>query len=257
MSLPNIFFAHANGFPASSYEYFFAQLAPYEVSAPEILGMNEKYPLKHRWHDLVPELIEELEKGHQEPVIGLGHSFGAVVMFLTAQQRPELFRQVIMMDPPIFDRKMRLAISITRKLGLAKRLVPIARNALRRRDHFRSREDAKNYWLSRTFFQSFHPQCFEDYLTHGLVQSDDGVKLRIPKETEAHIFTATPGLRLSGRVEVPSHWIIPSNGVLKPFGWREQQRKFAQTQFVFWEGNHMFPLEQPLETAEKILSLIQ
>lgn len=256
MALAPIVFVHANGFPASSYQYFFSQLAPYPVAGPEIIGLGA-YPLKQSWADWVPELVEYIEKHYQEPVVGLGHSMGAVITFMAAQQRPDLFQQVIMMDPPLFAHRMRFFISLVRRLGLAERLVPIARKALRRKDHFQNREEARAYWLQRRFFQRFHPQCFAEYLAHGLVENASGVTLRIPKAMEAKIFTTSPGLSFSTEMTVPNHYILAREGVLKPFGWTEQLDQFTQTEFVFWDGGHMFPLEQPEATAELIRSLIR
>lgn len=255
MAAAPIVFAHANGFPASCYQYFFAQFDDLSIQGPEIIGMGD-YPLRTNWGDWVPELVDYIEANYQEPVVGLGHSMGAVITFMAAQQRPDLFRQVIMLDPPIFKKRMRFMISAMRRVGMGERYVPIARQALKRKDQFPDLEAARTYWQKKKFFQRFHPQCFEDYLRFGVVENEQGVGLKIPKALEAKIFLTPPGLGFSTEIGVPNHYVIARKGVLRPFGWQEQLRLFTNTEFLFWEGGHMFPLEKPEEAAAFVRSLL-
>src|SRR5690606_15849945 len=42
----------------------------------------------------------------EQPVYGIGHSFGAVLTLLMAAQRPDLFDRLILLDPVLFSRSM-------------------------------------------------------------------------------------------------------------------------------------------------------
>ena len=102
MNLAPIHFAHANGFPAQSYQYFLEQLHPHPVSYVNVLGEGE-YRLRYPWDGwslFGKEIVEAIERQHDEPVIGLGHSLGGVAVFHAARMRPDLFRKVIILDPP-------------------------------------------------------------------------------------------------------------------------------------------------------------
>jgi alpha-beta hydrolase superfamily lysophospholipase len=46
------------------------------------------------WTKMVHALVDDIEN-RNEPVVGLGHSFGGAMMLCAASARPNLFRQVI------------------------------------------------------------------------------------------------------------------------------------------------------------------
>ena len=210
-------FSHANGFPARSYKHFFLFSPPYSVSYVPALGMGSQQ-VRFSWRPLAKELIEDIEVRHKEPVIGIGHSLGAVVTFWAAKHRPDLFRQVILMEPPLFGWKMRAMMGGMRVLRIQDQLVPIIRNARRRRDHFNSKEEALTYFQPKFLFRNFDPQCLKDYVEHGLTPypyAKRGYELTIPKETEARIFASSPVWIGSGKLSVPSHYLYATKGVLK------------------------------------------
>ena len=101
-SKPILYFAHANGFPADCYQVFFAPFAAqYEVKYLPVLAMNPEYPVTSTWDLLVEEVIADITaqaKGCK--VVGVGHSFGSLLLLMASYKRPELFEQVVLMDPP-------------------------------------------------------------------------------------------------------------------------------------------------------------
>ena len=66
-------------------------------------------------HNYSKELINSIERNYKEPIVGIGHSFGAAVTFLAAASRPDLFERVILLDPTIFSAKKRMAILLLKK----------------------------------------------------------------------------------------------------------------------------------------------
>ena len=44
--------------------------------------------------------------------------FGAVILAFAAEQRPDLFKGLIMMDPPVLSQKIRWAMAISQFFGL-------------------------------------------------------------------------------------------------------------------------------------------
>ncbi len=75
--------------------------------------------------------------------LALVHSLGAVLTFQAALKRPELFEQVIMIDPPLIMGKDAFALHVakTLKLKAVDKMSP-GFFVLRRRDHWESREQA-------------------------------------------------------------------------------------------------------------------
>lgn len=250
-------FSHATGFPAASYTYFFQQLAPHPVSSVPIFGQGT-HQAGNSWKDLLPQLIEDIERNHSEPVIGIGHSFGAALTFWAAKKRPDLFKKIILIDPPFMSRKRRLLIGLTSLLGITDKIVPIAKNAKKRRADFGDLAEARDYLKPKFLFRDFHPSCFEDYIQHGFVQADKGVTLKIPRDLEAKFFSTTPYILGSGKLSIPSYYLYPlKNGVLSGKALEQHKKRFVDTQFIpFEKGGHMFPMEFPHDTADFIKELI-
>ncbi|WNJ16616.1 alpha/beta hydrolase [Pontibacter sp. G13] len=253
MSFLPIHFSHANGFPADSYRYFLDQLAPHAVSAIPVTGSTISQPFRN-WTPLVDELIDHIRVTYQTPILGLGHSLGGVLMLKASQRAPELFRGVALMDPPLLGWEKRLAISLAVGLKLDHRMNSPIKLALNRVWQFEDRAQAASYWGEKAFFSQFHPQCFEDYLVHGLIEHPDGgLQLRINREREAHIFRTIPrGLGPSDLI-VPTSLFLPSRGVLTSKEIRRITDRFGFDHLGrVDESGHMFPLEKPIETAERL-----
>ncbi len=244
-----LFFAHANGFPARCYEPMFHLLDP-ALQVDFIPVMGDALARPKNWQVFADEAIEAIEARHSQPVLGVGHSLGGVAIFLATRKRPDLFSGVVMLDPPLFSWTRRWLVVPFQLAGLADRVVPPAIKALRRKEHFASREEARKYFAGKTFFKQFTPQALDAYVEHGLVNSPDGVVLRVPKLQEAAIFAAMTTRIGTTRMTVPAHYVIPEgHSVLPPGHVPELKKKFASWQWHQLPGNHMFPLEFPQETA--------
>ena len=74
-----LFFAHANGFPAEVYGEFFESLKNYDLQYIPILA-HGTYKLETSYDDVVPEIIDYIESNYKEPIWGIGHSFGASLL---------------------------------------------------------------------------------------------------------------------------------------------------------------------------------
>ena len=76
-------FAHANGFPASSYNKVFSSLEEdYQVIAVNKFGHTPRFPISQNWTNQVAELIEYVQDKSAEPVFAVGHSFGGVISYM-------------------------------------------------------------------------------------------------------------------------------------------------------------------------------
>jgi pimeloyl-ACP methyl ester carboxylesterase len=250
-----IHFSHANGFPAKSYQYLFDLLQPHPVTYINVLGA--KNPLSKSWDPYIEELIQDIESKHNQPVVGIGHSFGGALTLKVAMMRPDLFSRIIILDPPVFGRLKRNLIPIFHFLGITEKAIPIVKKAANRRAHFSDRREAFEYWKGKRFFQNFHPNCFQAYVDEGLKRSASGdLELTIPARQEVSIFKLPTRLRIKP-ITVPGHYVYATqNGVLDPNEIREHRRNFPNLEFIPWEGQHMFPLEEPAETAAMIKQLI-
>lgn len=255
-SLPVIQFSHANGMPAATYQPLFEALLPYPVGYVPYFGMGD-YPLTGGWQPMVDELIRAIEASGNAPVVGIGHSLGGVLTLFAAQQRPELFRQLIFLDPPMFGLRKRALLALVGLLKMKGKFIPPAKKTRNRREHFPSREEALAYFKQRAFFKAFDERALHLYVQHGLRPEGEAFTLTLARHREYEIFLHTPTWLGKTTFPVPTTFIhatqLPIHDA-NDIAWLK--RNFSKTTFIPFEGTHMFPLEQPARLAEMIKGIL-
>lgn len=261
---PLIHFAHANGVPSKVYAKLFDLLKDeYDVVYVSLLGPDKRYPIDNGWRGLTDQVIDSIvQQAEGRKVIGLGHSLGAVLTFQAAMQRPELFEQVIMLDPPLIVGKASFAMFLTKIFNpkMLDKITP-AGLSIKRRDHWDSREQAAELLRPKGFYKEFDAECFDAYIEHALADDSvqGGVSLTISKYDEVEVFRTNSDL----------YWLPMSKPTVKiqlvvgdasPF----LKQKFPQAiqkkfdiPFTVTSGGHMFPLEHPVEVVELVKQLIK
>ncbi len=255
-----IVFSHANGFPSSCYDFFFQQFVDYEIDSIPFSGKNLAN-ISIGWTELRDELISFIENKYQEPVIGLGHSMGAVFMLLAAEKKPELFKKIILMDPPIMGHGLRLSIQQKQKEGSVHDVLSVAQKAKIRKDIFPSMELVERVLRGKSLFQQFHPICFQDYLKGAFTILPNGkVALSFPKELEYTIFCTIPSFEKPISISVPVQYIFANSGEIfdsRLDGISELEALIPSATFTPFEGGHLFPFEKPKEVADLVITLIK
>jgi len=247
-------FAHANGFPGGSYNKLLNHFREkYEVSAINRLGHNPQYPVNNNWTNLADELISFLEKNSGYPVIGAGHSLGSLVTFIAAYKRPDLFKAIIMLDPPFVTGIWGLIFRLLKFTGAADRITP-ARQSSRRRSVWSDMREAEAYFLSKKLFSQFDPETLSDYMKSGTESCDDGLCLTYDVSTEVKIFQTMPDNigSYSRPLGIPGALIYgeTSHAIHIP-----TLKKFTALHgfnLCTSPGGHLFPLEKPDEAAAVI-----
>lgn len=245
---PVLVFAHANGVPSGAYRKYLAEFSGRYTLAPiPVLGLDQ-WPVGDNWSGLVDEL-EAFIAPLAKPVLGMGHSMGAVVMFMLASRRPQWFSNVVMLDPPLVNGWARHVFVLAHVLGQTDRITP-AGKSLHRRHHWPDAESVQQYFNGRGMFRHFDPECLQDYISSAVVKSDDGWNLLIPPLLEVEKFRQTPrNLNRFKRLPVPSLLVNGSctqDGFVTGAARHVRQHGMSHAQAP---GSHMFPLENPTDTA--------
>lgn len=266
---PVIHFAHANGMPSRVYTPIFELLEQqFTVVFIPVLGFDDEgrqaYPVDNHWKSITQQIVDSVQKAsdnHGVPVIGLGHSLGALSTLQAMYLAPELFVQSVLMDPPLIYGRANLMWHAAKLMSpkWVDKISPagISKN---RRDVWDSREQATELLRPKKFFKNFDPRTFEGYIQHGLRDTPEGqVTLTVPKEMEVAVFRTNPSL----------YWLKPNRQPKKPvtllIGSDSQfyQRKFPHKvkkrlsiPFKLHKGGHMFPLEYPESVAQLIVDTI-
>mgnify|MGYP001545593985 CR=1 FL=1 len=101
-----------------------------DVRGNGVSDLPDIHRVQH-WNIFADDLKTLIDQTMSPPIVGIGHSLGAVTTYMAAATYPRLFSAIILIDPPIFSGRMLWFIAVVYWLGLARR-IPLARPARRR-----------------------------------------------------------------------------------------------------------------------------
>ncbi|HZI13260.1 MAG TPA: alpha/beta hydrolase [Myxococcus sp.] len=259
---PVLHLAHANGFPPGTYRKLIELLKPrYRVvtlHGRSLVPGSDPRRMRS-WDDMADELAHALRSRGLSGVVGVGHSMGGVSTLLASAQEPGLFRAVVALDPVLVTGARLVALHALTLLGLRGRIPP-ANLTRRRRESWGSREEAAASYRKKPLFARFDPECFQDYLQHGLTEAPGGgLRLAIPRDWEARVFETHPSApwrRLRG-VKVPALVVRGADtNTLTPAALARVRRTVPGVHTDELPGTHLFPLEYPEACARRILAFL-
>jgi pimeloyl-ACP methyl ester carboxylesterase len=216
----------------------------------------------HHWRELARDLIQFLSEVTTGPVIGVGHSLGAITTLYGAAARPELFRAVVLIDPVIFPLPMSPVLAVAVKLGLSSRarLPTLTR---RRRMEWPSREAVFDSFRRASVLARWTDTALWDYVV-AVTEAEPagGVRLRYPRDWEARIFETVP----------PDSWLmmprlrrIPTlvlrgelsttftRGAMRTMRWFMPGARYVEVE----GADHFVPMMHPEKTAELVLAFLE
>lgn len=191
----DLVFVHANGFNAATYRTLLQPLGgSLRIWAPDLRGHGRsRLPAvvegRRGWGDHRDDLAALLDAIDGPPVVMAGHSMGGTSALLAAAERPERVSGLVMMDPVIWPRPMALALNLP-LVGRMAANNPMVRGALKRRALFDSREQALNGYRGKGAFKGWPDMMLADYLSDGLIETDQGLALTCAPEWEASNYGA-------------------------------------------------------------------
>lgn len=261
MIMPPIYFSHGNGFPSLSYTKMLDHLRKnHSIHMMPKIGHHAAYPITDNWSCLVDELIADIEKKVDVPVISVGHSLGGVLSYMASVRRPDLFCGQIALDS-FFPTKIKLHMLYwAKRLGWIEKLTPAGKTKYRR-THWQDKATLEQYLASRAFFKDFDPDCLQDYIHYGFDQTPEkSYTLAFNREREYQIYCAIPD-RLSlfqrqATIHIPSILIYGTHSHLLKSSDMPAIQKYYHLHCISTPGSHMFPLEHPITCAEKIQQII-
>lgn len=178
---------HATGFHARCWDQVIARLpGDWDVVSIDMRGhgrSEKKGPYK--WEQFASDLGEVASQLEIKNSIGIGHSMGGYCVTQVAASLPEVFSDLVLIDPVIMSPDVY-------KTGLKKHTYesveehPVAR----RRGHFVSWKDMLERYRDRSPYSLWNPKVFEDYCLYGVIPAEngDGVDLACPGLVEASIY---------------------------------------------------------------------
>lgn len=209
------------------------------------------------------ELAAAAWRAHQAlypdvPVYGVGHSFGGVLTALIHTTAPSPFNAAILLDPVLFTPTMLTLMSTLNGVRLYSKN-PLARAALRRRQHWPDFDSAKAYLSNRGMFANWHPDALAAYIEHALKPSEQGLSLKCQPEREADIFSSYPDKLWQQLAQPcpPVHVIYGEKSydfIAKALHKWQLRNPAIVTESV--SGGHCFMQEHPQLAAQRLLDAV-
>lgn len=259
-------FLHANGYPPGCYKPLLELLqTQYHVFGMLLRPLwNGSKPGEIRnWHPLSHDLLEFL-KDQPAPVIGVGHSIGAIVTLRAAVWDPAKFRALVLIDPVLFVPGFMLSWRIVRGVGLGDRLHPLIPDAKKRRRTFDDLETVYHRYRNRSVFRYMSDENLRTLIDGMTVPTTDGsYELVYSPEWEAQIYRT--GMydfdiwRELPKLQVPVLFIRGAEtDTFMEKAARLVKRKQPNAQIeTLDKSTHLLPLERPQEVFEITQSFLK
>lgn len=255
---------HANGFCAATWSVVAGLLrSRWRVLALDARGHGaSSRPDGHaayHWQEIIGDWLAVTrwvlgESGHGQLDLVVGNSLGGAVALAAAAERPEWYRRLVLLDPVVVP-----ARAAQGRTSDALPPLPLADQARRRRQIWPSREAAGEAWRGKPMFMSWDPRAFESYLSHGLLDREDGqVELACRGAVEAAIFQHTGSVDVAlaaASVRVPTWVVRAARGYFPSSMFEELCARLAKGRFLELDGGHLLPMEAPGLVADLLLGL--
>jgi pimeloyl-ACP methyl ester carboxylesterase len=216
------------------------------------------------WKIFSEDLLQFLESYSPEPIIGVGHSIGAIVTLRAALKDPARFRALVLIDPVLYVPSFMTRWHLVRLLGLGDRVHPLIAGTKKRRRTFSDLEIVFRGYRSRGVFRYMSDEDLRRYI-QGItrLESDGTYSLVYSPEWEAQIYrTAMQDFdiwRELPKLEMPTLFIRGAEtDTFLEDAEKLVKRKQPRAQVIVLEkSTHLLPLERPGEVFEIIQTFLK
>jgi pimeloyl-ACP methyl ester carboxylesterase len=260
-------FLHGNGFCAGTYTPFIANImGGLHIFASDVRGHGDSINLNQlpirNWHVFVEDLKTVIERVMTPPILGIGHSLGAVTTFMAAAKYPHLFSGIILIDPVILPKKLLWLMAGMKLLGRTGN-IPQAKAARRRRRNFQGKKEAlKLFAAGRGIFKNWSKEFIDAYLKCGLLEKDSKTAvLKCDPELEAQIFESIPldVWKYAKKISCPALLIRGEHSdTISENSARRLSRLITDYELkTVPKAGHFIPMEKPEACARHIADFVQ
>ena len=245
-----LFLIHANGFCKELWRPVVRLLPGFDAVALDQRGHGSSSvgTAPFDWWDLGRDVLTLVAAlGPASPRVGVGHSSGGAAMAMSEILHPGTWDRLVLIEP----------ITFPESLGRdgARRMVEAA---LRRREAFATREEARAAFYGRGPFARWTDEMLELYVEHGFRDGADGRRhLACAPETEAEYYRVSDAHGTWGRlgeIRCPVTIVVGSGSDTHPDDFAiSLTAQFGTGELVsVSRSTHFVPMEQPEEIARVI-----
>lgn len=214
------------------------------------------------WHPLSDDLLQFLSSNVNEPVIGVGHSIGAIVTVRAAMREPSKFKALILIDPVLFIPPFMLLWNTLTLLGLAERLHPLIPGAKRRRRTFDDLDALYRRYRDREVFRYMSDENLRIYIEGITRKTENGFELVYSPDWEAQIYRTwiqdSDIWRGLPALQVPTLFIrgAETDTFREPAAKLVKKKNPRVQVEVLEKSTHILPLERPQEVFDIMQSFL-
>ncbi|EEA93341.1 hypothetical protein PJE062_3741 [Pseudovibrio sp. JE062] len=148
--------------------------------------MSENAALPKLWTDLGEDLFAVVKELGLKQVYGVGHSCGGHLTILAAAKFPELYQNILLLDPVVFPKPL---------LPIFKNIADQDHPVARRRNQWSNVGEMYERFKDRKPYNSWLPEILQDYCQHGLIETEqgEGYQLACPPDAEAEVYRTCYG----------------------------------------------------------------
>jgi len=251
----------ANGFTVTSYLEllsFFSQ--QYSITGMDCRGTWEGHrtpPKNFKMKHFAEDLIQAIEKQHNKPIVGIGHSQGGFVTLLAAIKRPDLFSKLVLIEPASLPYRWFGIIYPFIPNILLFKLFPFMMGSLQRQENWPNHQQFYDRYRCHNTYKRFTEMSFNNYMTYGLTPTDEQqLQLHFSPKWEAYIFSIVEFMwKYLSKLTIPTLLIRAQHSNLytqKQFNRHKKRLSKCITTHEIADSFHLLPLEKPLELSQTI-----
>jgi pimeloyl-ACP methyl ester carboxylesterase len=259
-------FLHANGYPPECYRPLLELLqTQYHVFGMLLrpLWVNSSPNDIQDWRPFSDDLLHFLTPPTPFPVIGVGHSIGAIVTLRAALRDPGKFKALVLIEPVLFIPSFLIRWHIIRMLGLGERLHPLIAGTKKRRRTFDDLGTVFHGYRNRSVFRYMSDESLRVYIEGITRKTEHGYELVYSPGWEARVYLTGQHdfdlWRDLPKLEVPTLFLrgaetdtfLENAAALVK---RKQPRAWVET---LDKSTHLLPLERPQEVFDRMQAFLK
>ncbi|MDI6796162.1 MAG: alpha/beta hydrolase [Desulfatibacillaceae bacterium] len=254
-----IVFLHATGFMPWIWDPIARQLAgDHMVIAPYFCDHRSADPEQGglAWHILAKDIAGLFDKLALEKPFVVGHSMGAVIAALSEANYGPRASGMLLIEPIFLPQEFYGV-----KIGVNDH--PLASKSIRRRNHWDSEEEAKDYLRKKPLFASWDEEMLDLYIARGMKPDDNnGLTLVCTPVREASLFMGsviTDPWPLLQKVSCPTLLAEGEKSENRAFiDLKKAAAMLPKGRYRLIEGaGHLIPMERPRATASLVKELVE
>ncbi|CAM3969992.1 Serine aminopeptidase S33 domain-containing protein [Flavobacterium branchiophilum] len=254
----NAHFYSGNGLPIGVYQPFLEIISKkYCVTNLSFRASWDKMgnaKNQTNWETYADDLIAFIENHYNKPIVGLGHSQGGNATIVAAYKRPDLFKELIIIDPVSVTKSQEIRIKLI-PYFIKKHLEPF-KSTLKKQTIWETETEFYNFLRKSPAYKRIKDENLKIFAKNCLENKNGKLQLIFPKDWESSNYALPINLdKIITNLKMPIKIIAGKPSVFFNQKIRRRWKKIlCEEQFI--ENNnfgHLIPLEAPEFCTEMVL----